>query len=767
MISFSKACQFKALIHGFFPVGLTLVVVTNLISSASAQTQSVVPVLAGQTAPQMGVTNLVNPNSATPPTLTRLDFGATDAQRANLTHSKEKKIQTPSQFQKFVSEGTGLVLNHFGASLFENPDVYSAESASPAPGEYVLGSGDELRIQIWGSVEYVGSQTLDRSGQINLPKVGAINLSGVQVKDLEGVLRKHIGTVFNNFSLSATLGKLRGITVYVVGQANQPGTYTLNSLSTLVNALFASGGPNVNGSMRQIELKRGGKTITSLDLYDFISKGDKSKDAALQSGDVIMIPPAGPRMALVGATDHAGIYEIKVGSQLKDVLAIGGGISSLASQQKALLERINPQDPQAPRQVQNIALNMQGLDYRLQDGDLVTLLSISPAFANAVTLLGNVAQSVRHPWVADMRISDLIPEPSALISADYYLRKNKTITSIDSRNVGKDISSRINNMTDSINWDYAIIERLDSKKIENQIIPFNLAKAILKKDPSHNLILQPGDVITIFSSNDLRLPTNRKLAMVRIEGEVESPGIYQLLPGETLTQLIKRVGGFTDQAYIYGAEFSRESVRSQQQSNLDQLIRRLESQSVSTSANLAANWSASRITSANTVIDQQQLQTQNQIARLKSFKSKGRMSLELDPQNPQLPDLILEDGDNIFIPTTPGFVSAAGSVNNENVFVYRADKTAGDILENAGLTEDADPNEIFILRADGSVLSKRQTTWTTRFESVKLKPGDTIIVPNKVDRESGYNMLMRGLRDWTQVFSNLGIGAAAIKTLKN
>jgi protein involved in polysaccharide export with SLBB domain len=149
--------------------------------------------------------------------------------------------------------------------------------------------------------------------------------------------------VFNNVKVNAALGKLRGITVYVVGQANQPGTYNLNGLSTLVNAVFASGGPNTNGSMRQIELKRGNKTITTLDLYDFIGKGDKSKDAALQPGDVIMIPPVGARMALVGATDHGAIYELKDGSKVKDVLALGGGLSALVSQQKALLERINSQ----------------------------------------------------------------------------------------------------------------------------------------------------------------------------------------------------------------------------------------------------------------------------------------------------------------------------------------------------------------------------------------------------------------------------------------
>jgi protein involved in polysaccharide export with SLBB domain len=205
--------------------------------------------------------------------------------------------QAPNQFQRFVQDSTGQLLPVFGSKLFDNPQAYAADNAAPAPGEYVLGPGDEVRIQIWGATDFAGTQTLDRNGQINLPKIGNINLAGVQVKDLEPTLRKQIATVLTNVSVNASLGKLRGITVYVVGQARQPGTYNLSSLSTLVNAVFASGGPGNQGSMRKIELKRGGKTVTTLDLYDFIAKGDKSKDAALQPGDVISIPPAGPRMA--------------------------------------------------------------------------------------------------------------------------------------------------------------------------------------------------------------------------------------------------------------------------------------------------------------------------------------------------------------------------------------------------------------------------------------------------------------------------------------
>jgi len=781
-------------------------------------------------APQPSALGLVQPpNGAQRPDLQRPDLGAADVQPNQPTTVQAKKPKTPTQFQRFVQSSTSQLLPHFGEQLFDNPNAYAPDAAAPAPAEYVLGPGDEVRIQIWGSVDFAGNQTLDRNGQISLPKIGVINLNGVQVKNLETTLRKQAGMVFNNIHLNASLGKLRGITVYVVGQAQQPGTYNLNSLSTLVNAVFASGGPATTGSMRHIELKRAGKTVTTLDLYDFIAKGDKSKDAPLQPGDVIMIPPVGPRVALTGATDQAAIYELKPGNTLQDVLSLGGGVPVLANLQKALLERIDASQTTAPRQVQNLVLNAQGLTVPLRDGDLVTLLPISQAFGNAVTLQGNVAQPLRNAWFSGMRIQDLIPDREALITPEYYRRKNQLvqnrtaelkaqgltaaqildvekaqklpenlalsmelisanpITANANKSIaGATVADRVRGMVDQINWDYAVIERLNKADLRTELIPFNLGKAILQKDPAHNLLLQPGDVVTVMSSTDVRLPSERQIRLVRLEGEVAAPGVYQALPGETLPQLITRAGGLTPQAYVFGTEFTRESVRQQQQKNLDQVIRRLESQAQSASATLAANLTGERAAQAATLQQQQQAQQRAQIERLKSLRSEGRVALELDPAKTaglgargmrdaeesraalnHLPNLPLLDGDAIHVPSLPAFVSAAGSVHNENVIIYKPGRTVGEVILSAGLTEDAEVSESFVLRADGSVLSRRGGGWFSKFDATPVMPGDTVIVPAKVDRESNYNFIVRGLRDWTQIFSNLGIGAAAIKTLRN
>jgi protein involved in polysaccharide export with SLBB domain len=809
---------------------------------------------------------------AQPPVLPqRADLGAQDAQRGALTPLRAPKPEAPSQFQRFVQEGTGKLLPQFGANLFDNPLAYAADSATAAPGEYVLGPGDEVRVQIWGAIDYAGSQTVDRNGQISLPKIGTLNLAGVQVKDMEAAVRKQVATVFTNVTVNASLGKLRGITVYVVGQARQPGTYNLTSLSTLVNAVFASGGPAANGSMRRIELKRAGKTVKTLDLYDFIAQGDKSKDLLLQPGDVIMIPPAGPRVALTGATDHGAIYELaSTGSTLKDVLALGGGVPTLASSQKALIERIDPQQAGAPRQVQNLVLNAQGLAQPLRDGDVVTLLPMSPAFGNAVTLQGAVAQPLRHGWFKGMRVADLIPDREALISPDFYKRRNQLVqnriatlksqgftpeqiqalqraeqlpedvaltTEIIARNPlfgqnqpapgtatpgqaapnanaqpagnppnaamqnipsdqelaalrerqleqARNPVDRVRGFSEQINWEYAVIQRLNKAELKTELIPFNLSKAVVAKDAAHNLELQPDDVITIMSSADLRLPTQRQTRLVRLEGEVASPGVYQALPGETLPQIIQRAGGLTPQAYLYGTEFTRESVRKLQQQNLDQVIRRLESQAQSAGATLAANLTGERALQATNLQQQQQQQMQAQINRLKTLRSKGRVALELDPATTAddqhersdaaltqamraIPGLPLEDGDAVYIPSRPTFVAAAGSVNNENVMIYKPGKTVADVLKAAALSEDAEAREAFVLRADGSVFSRKSAGWLSSFEGAKVMPGDTLVVPPKVDRESNYNFIVRGLRDWTQIFSNLGIGAAAIKTLRN
>ena len=213
-------------------------------------------------------------------------------------------------------------------------------------------------------------------------------------------------------------------------------------------------------------------------------------------------------------------------------------------------------------------------------------------------------------------------------------------------------------------------------------------------------------------------------------------------------------------------------MRRRQQENLDILIRKLEAQSQSQASTVIANrGGADAAALAQAIQMQQQAQLKTQIERLKEAKSNGRLALELDTQGTSiaaLPPVPLEDGDSILVPSVPGFVAAFGSVNNDNVFIYKSGKTVADVLRSAGVMEDAELSQIFVLRADGSIVSKRDNSgwFSGNFESLALMPGDTLVVPAQLDRESKYTMVTRFVKDWTQIFSNFGLGVAAIKSIQ-
>jgi protein involved in polysaccharide export with SLBB domain len=218
------------------------------------------------------------------------------------------------EFQNFVHLGVGRDLPLFGYDLFQDPvTTFAPVESVPVTADYVIGPGDEIYIRAWGQVDIDYRTTVDRDGRIYLPKVGSISVAGLKFANLDERIRTAVRRVFKNFELTASLGQLRSIQIFVVGNAKRPGTYTVSSLSTLVNALFVSGGPSNRGSMRRIQLKRDGKIITEFDVYDLLLNGDTSKDARLLPGDVIFIPPVGPRAAIAGSVHTPAIYETRRG----------------------------------------------------------------------------------------------------------------------------------------------------------------------------------------------------------------------------------------------------------------------------------------------------------------------------------------------------------------------------------------------------------------------------------------------------------------------
>ena len=316
--------------------------------------------------------------------------------------------EPPTEFQNFVTSTTGQSLPIYGAKLFGPvPSTFAPLDMAPVPPDYVIGPNDVLRIRVWGQVNFQADVRVDRSGDIFLQQVGPVHVAGLPSSELDGHLRSAIGRVYHNFDLTVDLGQIRAIQVYISGEARRPGVYTVSSLSTLVDALFSSGGPSVQGSLRHIQLRRGSKVITDFDLYNLLIDGDKSKDVKLESGDVIFIPPVGAQAAVTGSVRNPAIYELLDGESLAALLANAGGVSTVASGARISIERI---DEHRDRQAMEVADDANGLASGVADGDLVRVYSILPKYQKTVILRGNTANPGRFAWHAGMHVSDLIPD---------------------------------------------------------------------------------------------------------------------------------------------------------------------------------------------------------------------------------------------------------------------------------------------------------------------------------------------------------------------
>jgi protein involved in polysaccharide export with SLBB domain len=309
-----------------------------------------------------------------------------------------------------------------------------------------------------------------------------------------------------------------------------------------------------------------------------------------------------------------------------------------------------------------------------------------------------------------------------------------------------------------------VIERQNPLDLSTDLVPFNLGKAILEGDPANNLPLKPGDVVTIFSKTDVNAPVGRRAVVVRLEGEFNHSGVYQALPGETLRQLVLRVGGLTDQAYVFGAEFSRESTKKLQEERLKRVVDQMQKE-IQT---LAGQRARGALSSEDVAAAKQEAAAQQvMLARVRELRPTGRIVLEVpvDGQVKDFPDIALEDGDRLLVPARPSNVSVFGAVFSEAAFLYRPEKGFTDYLAQAGGTrKEADEGSTYVVRADGSVVSRRQSGWmSASLNGMKVMPGDAIVVPEELDRTPW----SKHLKDWTQIFYQFGLGAAAIQVIRN
>jgi polysaccharide export outer membrane protein len=440
---------------------------------------------------------------------------SSNGQKNNTTQNKYDAADQQKPQKKIIR----TPIKPFGYDLFAgNPSTFAPVTDVPIPSDYVMGPGDTVVVQLYGKENNSYSLQVNRDGSISFPNVGPVSVAGLSFTELQRYIKQLVNKKMLGVQASVTLGSLRSIRIFVLGEAYRPGSYTVSSLSTLTNALFVSGGVKKIGSLRDIQLKRAGKVISHFDLYDLLLKGDSSKDKRLQPGDVIFIPPIGKTVGINGEVRRPAIYELKNEKTAGDLIKLAGGFLPTAYPSISRLERIGQR---GNRTLLDLNLSKsKGLKEKINDGDTLQVFSVLDKVNNLVTLSGHVQRPGKFSWFKGMKLSDVIQSPQDLLP-------------------GADLH-------------YGIIERLQKESGSLTIKYVDLAKLFANPSGSANIALRPKDKIDIFSVDEDRSKILKPVIdslkqqasyqdyakIVSIKGAVRYPGQYPYLPGMTVKEAL-------------------------------------------------------------------------------------------------------------------------------------------------------------------------------------------------------------------------------------
>lgn len=414
-----------------------------------------------------------------------------------------------------------LDLRLFGSEFFRDSAVRVVTDRKdiPVPLKYVVGPGDEVKLMLWGRLNAQYNLTVDRDGKITIPQVGPIFVAGMTFEDMS----KHLITQSEQIvgtNIDISMGSLKTISVFILGDVRRPGAYTIGSFATITDALLMVGGASEIGSLRRIQLRRNNKLITTFDLYDLLLKGDKSKDVVLQSGDVIFVPVTGSLVGIAGNVKRPAIYEMKDRHDLHNLIEYAGGIIPTAYTQQIQVERIVKGEKHIVVDFNDKYLE-KATAFNLQDADLVKIFSIVDANVNAVYINGNVKRPGKYEYKPGMTTKDIISRPDELLPETYY--------------------------------DYALIKRLKPPSMEASLMPFNLGKLIFQHDPANNFALQPQDQIFVFNKSFFK-----DKSRFSISGEVRNGGEFEMTDNSRVKDAILVAGHLTKDAYLEKAEILRK-----------------------------------------------------------------------------------------------------------------------------------------------------------------------------------------------------------------
>lgn len=733
-------------------------------------------------------------------------------------------------------------LKPFGYDLFQGvPSTFAPVSDIQVPMDYLVGPGDTLKVQLYGNEPASYELTVGRDGRINFPKLGPIMISGMSFDRARATIEESVQRQLIGSRVSVTMGDLRSIRVFVLGEAEKPGSYTVSGLSTMTNALFVSGGVKKIGSLRNIQLMRNGRLVTVLDLYDLLLHGDTSGDQQLMPGDVIFIPPIGNTVSVYGAVRRPAIYELKGEKSVEQVVGIAGGLMPDADGKLVQLERIQPS---RLREMININFTSNaGRAALVENGDKLRIPSIRPTLENSVVLSGYVFRPGSFEYHAGLRLSDILPSfdelrPNAdrryimirrevppeekveVISAnleralaargsaaDPELRPRDNIivfdlsasrerivapvirelelqaspdhpaqvVSIDGKVKApgryplepamhvSDLIRAGGSLDDSAFSGEAELTRyeiVNGSERRTSLIPIDLA-AVRRGDAAANVQLMPYDVLVIKVT-----PLWEEPGTIELAGEVRFPGKYPIRRGETLSSVLHRVGGFTDLAFEEGAVFIREELKKREKEQLDLLANRMQSDLAALSLEAVASSTASNSGNGAASATQGLAVGQALLSQLRDTKPVGRLVINVDRVmkgrigGPE--DVLLRDGDKLLVPKRTQEITILGEVQSPTSHVFRRGLTRDDyIARSGGVTQKADRKRIYVVRANGDVVTGERSGWFRRSQSIEMRPGDTIVVPLDAER-------VRALPLWqavTTIIYNLAVALLAVRSV--
>ena len=691
----------------------------------------------------------------------------------------------------------------------------------PVGPDYVLGPGDTVILDVSGGDPQRVQAVVDSAGRIILPGGGTLMVSGKTLENAEQAIERVMVRRFNNAKVDLSLARVKTVRIYVVGEVERPGAYQVSALSTVLDGLIAAGGPNRRGSLRIIRHYHGDKLISTIDLYDLLLRGTQPDLHRLESGDSIMVSPVGAQVQIDGAMRRPAVYELRNELTLDQVLELAGGLRPEASLWQISIDRVEPNEKHVTRTVpvppnadpEAIKLALSASTVR--DGDRIYVSPISAYSVDSVYLEGHAFRTGKYAFRPGMKVtdlirsySDLLPEPRAQAEiirltgpdlspftvefniADVLdgkqsapeLRPFDVIRvygryATDAPNVsiaGEVIRPDVYPMTagmrvsdlihmaggfrrsaylgDALLASYQV---QNGRSVEIEVKQVNL-RQVAGGNRDADLLLKPGDRLSIRQMagwKDIG-------AAVTLAGQVQFPGSYGIEPGERLSSVIRRAGGFLPEAYPQAAVFDRPEIKERNEQIKLSIIRKVE-----TMPN-PASWSGTSKDRANPAVAFEQ-QRNEILTALRILPFSGRMVIKISPDLGEWEntsnDPEMRGGDSLTVPQQPGFVAITNGLNDTTALIYLPGKRVRDYLNQAtDLTRFGDMKYLYLLQASGRATGKDSNPASGSVKDAIVEPGGTIVVPLKAMSESD---TWKDVVRTTQEISALAVLAQTVNVL--